>query len=232
MKYIIGLLLIALVAIAGCTVEKETRTVETSGTATIEVQPDEAQVYVSIETKDDLADVAKDENAIKVDAVRAALEELDVIVETQNFNVYEQYDWSNGKRTSTGFVATHTLFVSTTNFDDLGGVIDASVNNGATRVNSIQFTISDERKSEFQADAIKAAAAEARNKAGALAAGIGGELGDVISVSNAEYNYNPYRYFDAAESVGFAAVEKAVDTEILPQALEVRATVNAVFELE
>jgi len=232
MKYIIGLLLIALIALAGCTVEQDTKTVETSGTASISVAPDEAQVYVSIETKDDYADAAKDLNAIKVDAVGEALEKLNVEVETQNFNVYEQYDWSNGERESTGFVASHTLLVSTTDFDELGAVIDAAVDNGATRVNSIQFTISDERKSEFQADAIKKAAGEARNKAEALAEGIGGKLGDVISVSNAQYDYNPYRYFDGAESMALSEAVKAVDTDISPQELEVSATVNAVFELK
>ncbi len=233
MKHIIAILLIALLAITGCATNSNTKTVEAQGTATLEVQPDEAQVYIGIETKDDYADAAKDENAIKVDAVRLALEELDVTVETQNFNVYEQYTWTEDGRESDGFMATHTLLVTTGDFDELGAIIDAAVDNGATRVNSIQFTITDEKKSDLQAQAISQAAGEARKKAEALATGVGGKLGDVVSVSNADYNYYPYQYFGGAEdSVSLSAAVKAVDTEISPQDLEVRATVNAVFELK
>lgn len=231
LKIIFGLLMVAL--IVGCIPATEKRTINTNGQATIKVQPDEAVVYVAVETLKDTAQAAKNSNSEITDKVYAALYKINVpreSIETSYFNIYEDFDWTQNGQVSKGFKAVHNMKITTKNFDDVGKIIDAVIDAGATRIDSISFDISEERQSELKKQALTEATTDAREKADAMAAGLGAKILGVLSVSDSGYNYMPYPLY--AESMGMKALDDVrVSTEISPQTLEVTANVNVVYEI-
>lgn len=232
LKVIFGLFVILLVA--GCVLQQDKKTVNTNGQATLEVQPDQAVVYVSIETLAESAEESKNENNQITEDVYAALYLIGVErdkIETQNFNIYEEYDWTGEGRESLGFKTSHTLKITTEEFDDVGEIVDAAVGAGATRISSIRFELSEERESQYKKEALAAASKDAREKAEAIASGLEAELGELVSITDSSYSYRPYPLYEATAMAGERALEEAV-TQISPQELEVTASVQVTYEIE
>ena len=113
---VMGLLL------SGCVPQEKTKTVTATGNAEITADPDEAVVYLRIETTGDTAQEAKDENAEISDEVITALIKTGLTmddIETENYNILEEYDWDDGERVAKGFRATHRMKVTTEDFDEI-----------------------------------------------------------------------------------------------------------------
>jgi uncharacterized protein YggE len=205
-------------------------TISTTGNSQITVDPDLAVIYFNIQTRADSAEDAKDENAEITDAVMGALDALEIKdVETENYNIYPEYDWVNGQREFKGYVATNNIKVSTEEFDDVGSIIDAGVDAGAL-INYINFELSNSKQNEYKAQVMASASQDARTKAQAVASGLGKNLGEIVSVSASDYNYMPYPIFRA--EAGAAVDTEEIATKIEPKKLDVYATVNVEFELK
>lgn len=227
MKGILIVMMIGLLALVACSTTDE-RTLTTQGVATITVEPDEAEVYVVVETLRDSADEAREDNARIVEAVKTALsgEKL----ESNGFNIYEEYDYTQSGRKSTGFKATHTLKVTTEDFNDVGSIIDKSVSAGATHINGVNFVLKDSTRNQVRNEALRLAGENAREKAASMAAGLDLEVGSVKSVSDSQFDYFPQPYLrsmDAAEASG-----TSVPTNIEPKDLDVTASVQVVYTLK
>lgn len=209
------------------------RTVSATGNSQMTVAPDEAIVYLWIQTKDISAEQAKNDNARISDDVLTALikkgiEKKDI--ETENYNIYPEYDWVNREQKFKGYVASNYMKITTADFNNVGKIVDASVDAGAL-VNYINFELSNAKLNEYKAAALADASKDAKAKAEAVASGLGKELGSLVSVSSSEYNYAPYplyRMEAAAEGVDV----KTVATDIQPKNLEVTATVSVVYEIK
>lgn len=227
------LLLLTLVLLVGCSSEYD-RTLSTNGVATTTVEPDEMQVTFAIETLSDSAQESKDLNAQKLSAVLEALKDAgieDSAIETSYFNLYEEFDWTEDGRKSKGFKASHTLTVESNDLTVAGSIIDAAVNAGATRVQGVSFTLSQQAQEDVRSEVIAKAAQNARSKAQALADGSGSRLGKLVSISDQNYNYYPYRAYDYASaqvSIEDSGFEK---TTISPKSLEISANVQAVYAI-
>mgnify|MGYP001594159897 CR=1 FL=1 len=211
--------------------QKEKTTINVSGTSVINALADEVSVYVNIETLKDTAEESKNENAVISEKVLKALNDNGITkdeIETSSYNIYPDYNYDNGKQEIKGYKTSNILKVKTKDFPKIGKVVDVSIDNGATIIQSINFELSEEKQNEIKKEAISKASEDARDKAQATAEGLNAKLGKVKQVTISDYNYYPYPYF-MAESGG--DVRKAVSTEIFPSSLEVRASVNVVFEL-
>jgi len=122
------------------------------------------------------------------------------------------------------------LKIVTTDLDKVGNYVDTAVDNGATRINTINFGLTDKKKKEVNGEAMIIASDAAKEKAEALATNLGVRLGNIASVSESSFDYIPFvtRQFAVAE----ASVAADVPTEISPQDVTVRATVNVAFEIK
>lgn len=228
-------ILVALVLIVGLVLyfnsTKEKTTINVSGNSVIESVADEVSVYVGIETSKNTADDSKNENAAISEKVLNELYKIGIKkeeIETSSYNIYPDYIYDNGKQELRGYRTSNILKIKIKDFTKIGNIVDVSINAGATTIQSINFELSEEKQNEIKKEAIAKASADAKDKAQATAQGLNAKLGRVKEVTIQDYNYNPYPYF-LAEAGG--DVKKAVATEILPSKLEVRATVNVVFEL-
>ena len=213
---------------------KEGTTLNVVGEAKVESLADQVSIYVGIETLQKTAEESKNENSEISDNVLTALLKADILkadIETSSYNIYPEYDYDyqNGKQTLKGYKTVNILKVKTKDFDKVGEIVDASIDSGATTIQSINYELSQDRQNELKTEAISKASEDAKQKAQATAEGLNAKLGKVKSVSIQDYNYYPFPLY-AAES-GVAVKEAIADTVIQPSSLEVTATVNVVFEL-
>lgn len=81
------------------------------------------------------------------------------------------------------YVARQSFRIAVNDTDAAGRVIDLAVGNGATEVDGVEFTLSDERRREVRGTAIDRAVSDARSQAEAVASSTGLSVGDVRSVS-------------------------------------------------
>ncbi len=227
---IIGLVVIIIAAMfLSETGSKETIT--SRGNSVIKAEADRVGIYLEVSTLADTAVASKDLNA---EISQRLLNDLKLVlgqenIETINFNVYEEFDWTGDGRKSNGFRTMNNLKIATDRFDIVGKLVDLSIEDGA-RVSYINFELSEEKRNELKKQVLEEASQDAREKAEAVASGLGQKVGKVVSVSTDNYDYMPYRFLEAAATT--ESVQLKADTEILHQDLEVRADVNVVFEIK
>ncbi len=159
--------------------------VTVSGAGSVSVDPDLAVVRLAVEATADSADVARGQVADDVAAVRAALADIgieDDAVETAYFRIDPMYDHTRESRELVGYRAVHALTVES-EVDAAGAVIDAAVGAGASRVEGVQFTLTDETRQSAREQALARAMTAAAGDAGAIAEAAGLTLDGVRSVS-------------------------------------------------
>ena len=234
---VIGVLvLIAMVAVLAVTLNKNSssdkKTISATGTYTMTVDPDKAEVYLSIQTEGKTATEVKDGNARKSTAVYDSLRGIGIstkdIETTQNY-LQPQYDYTDGKSTLKGYIYINTIKVSTLDLDKVGVIIDKAVDAGATGVDNIQFVLTTDKEKDLKIQALAKATEDARLKGEAIAQGLKAELGDLVSVQESNFYYPPIYYARADMAVGGG--EKVIPP-VNPGKLEISSSVSAVFEIK
>lgn len=209
------------------------QTVSASGNYQKAVAPDQVVIYVLVQTRDNIsADNAKNENArisdnVMTALIKAGLEKKDI--ETEYYNIYPEYDWSDGSQKLIGYVASNSLKITTKDFANAGKIVDGAVNAGAL-INNINFELSNEKSNEYKAVALAEASKDAKIKAESIAAGLGKSLGKLVSVSANDYNYYPYPIYARSEMAGGSDAMK-VATDINPQNVDISASATVVYEI-
>jgi len=230
--FVAVILVIALIAVGAyiyVNAFSTAKTVSVSGISELKSEADFVSIYFSVETLNESAQKSQDENFKISNEVIGALEDLGIKVETQNVNTYQEYDWSNNARELKGYKTVHSIRAEIENPKLAGFTIDKAAEKGAL-VRSINFEITQEHENELKAQALEEATRDARTKAEAIAKGSGGKLGKLVSISTNDYNYYPYMAYSYAEgdSVGMAKDSVA---EVAPRDINVRANVNAVYQI-
>lgn len=203
-------------AVAAATPRNDT--VSVNGTGSASGTPDTAQISAGVETSAATAKGALAANAAEMAKVIAAVRAAGgKNVTTQYVSLSPRTD-PQGK--PNGFVATNSV-AATTSLDKAGALIDAAVDAGANTVYGPTLTNSGARALYKQA--LKAAVADAREHAEALAAAAGRKVGRVVAISEGGGNATPIAYAKAG------AADSA--TPIVAGEQEVTAAVSVTFEL-
>lgn len=234
MKRVIPLTLVVLVFLAGCAGPLQTGansgddsagpTISVSATGSATADPDLAVVSVSVEATADGANEARGQVANDVERVRSALADAGVPeanVTTTAFGIAPVYNYTRGESELVGYRAVHSLAVET-GPDRAGDVVDAAVGAGATSVDGVQFTLSDERRAELRATALDDAMATARTDADGIADAADLSVTGVHRTSTgAEFVPYPVSRFDDSSGGG--------ETVIQPAPVRVTATVDVTY---
>ena len=236
-KIIVGLVVLAILVV-GFSIYNKSPTVSAQGLSSIDVKPDKVSVYISIETRNISASLAKDAHDKISDKVINSLKDIiglsDDDIELINYNVYPEYDWSNGKQKEKGFVVTSQIVVKSDNFDLVPKIVDAGIDAGAL-VSSINFELSPKKQSDYKAQALSEASADARKKAESTASGLGKKLGTLVSVQSEEFYYpGPMPIYARAEDVSEVTSiteAKQAAVELKPQDIAVTASVRVEYKL-
>ena len=199
------------------------RHVRATAEATVSASPDQARMTVAVVTQAQTAAAAAAENATKANAVLAALKsalEPAAEVKTAGYTIspVHVYPPQGGEPRITGYSAANRLAVTTNDLSRVGAAIDAATKAGANSIDGVQFTLRDD--TAVQAQALSRAAALARERAGAIASGLGLTLGEVLHAEEASAVVRPM-FMEAA------AIRTAdASTPIEAGTIEVRATVT------
>ncbi len=148
--------------------------------------PDTMTVTIGVQVTADTVAEATEVAASKASALIAALESAGVDehdVQTANFSIYPQYDYSARGQRLVGFTVVNSVVAKLRAIDDAGRTIDAAVAAGGdeTIVQGIGFSVEDDATRLETARA--AAWSDAKAKAQQLADLAGVELGAAIRIS-------------------------------------------------
>jgi hypothetical protein len=208
-------------------------TITVSGTAELKVDPDKADLWLTVEASGNDASAAQAALQLKSNKVIDALKEAGVAesdMETTGFSVYPDYQWNpqTGENTIKGYKASHSIKVNVRDFTKVGTYADVAGGAGAL-VNNVQYGLTDAKKKAFDEQALAQAAASAKQKAESLTSSVGAKLGKVVAIQESNVYYPPMPYFDRMAIAEASGAGKA--TEILPGPQTVTATVTVTYAL-
>jgi hypothetical protein len=233
-RSLLAVALAGLLLLAGCTAPLQTGassaddtgpTISTAGTGQVSAEADLAVVSVAVTARADSADDARGQVADGVASVREALADAGLpedAVTTAFFSVRPSDD--DEDRVPDSYRATHALRIET-DPARAGEVVDLAVGNGATEVNGVQFTLSDETRDELRAEALAQAVERARADADAVAVAANLELTGVRSISvGTDRSPGPFYAETAADRGG--------QTSFAPGPVTVSASVSITYTVE
>ena len=202
-----------------------------SGSATVNIPPNQAGFSIGIVTDGDSGAIAGADNARLTKAVLDRLHEAGLpsaAIRASQVAVYPRwvYDESLHRQRRAGFEATHSIDVRTTALARVGEYLDAALSAGATSVSTVAFSASDRAAAgeKALAQAVANALADAQTAAHAA----GGTLGPLIELSTqpqATARIPMLTNF----AVAAAAPSRFVPTQVTPESIRVAATVTATW---
>ena len=161
----------------------------------VKVNPDRANIQISVQTRAETAAAAASENARKQKAVIDGLRALGIDakdISTAGYNVYpEQRYEPNKEPVVVGYNVTNTLSVDLKSINMVGPAIDAALAKGANMINSLQFFASNTEAARQEAIAI--AVKKARSDADAAARAAGGSITGLLEINVGAYYPPPPR---------------------------------------
>lgn len=203
------------------------RTIDVSATGQVSAKADQAVVRVAVEARGDDAETARQRLAENVSRLRDGLADVGVNgsrLTTSGYDIREEYRRPDAKANDDPqYVARQSFEITLHDTDRAGEVIDAAVQNGATSVDGVRFTLSTERRDELKQEALEDAMDRARTKAETLAAQSDMTIVEATTVQSTEYGHQP-TYAQAT-----AVADSGASTNIDSGPVTVTATVHVVY---
>ncbi|HEX8181446.1 MAG TPA: SIMPL domain-containing protein [Pyrinomonadaceae bacterium] len=208
-----------------------TRVVVT-GEALVQAQPDTAVVVVAVTTQARTALEAQQENARKSDAVVRAVKDAAgprAEVKTSGYNLQPQYAYpQGGSPTIRGYEARNSVTVTLSDLTRVGAVIDAATGAGATNVDSLSFTLRQDKQARAQA--LADATRTALDKAQTIAQALGGRVVRIIEVQETTAG-RPIPLYKTEMAAARGVVAQSAPTPIEVGALDISSQVQLVAEI-
>ena len=176
--------------------------VTVSGTGTVSIAPDVADVVLGISVSKTTAKDARAAAATTMTAVIAAVKKdgvADKDITTVNLSLNPTYDYSSSTQRLTGYQFSNTVKVTVRDLTAVAGIVDDSVAAGATNVQGITFRLDNPKPVEIQARQL--AMTDARAKADALAQAAGVSIKGVAQISEVSAS-SPITYYAAPAAMG------------------------------
>lgn len=202
------------------------RTVSVVGEARIRTEPDEAFVWITLTASHESPGPALTDVATRSSALAALLDELEVPSQnrsTTGVTVTEEFDYSGEGRRSLGHKAVASTSIRLADMDLIGSVLMRASTELDARIAGPSWRVSASNPAWLQA--ASQAAANAKNKAAAYAAGADARLGALLALSEPDDGYGP----GVPQSARAAAAGSDIHIDAGEQ--EVAARIHATFEL-
>ncbi|WP_423751437.1 SIMPL domain-containing protein [Salinirarus marinus] len=233
--------LATLLLVAGCaggsssaesTATPDERTIQVAGTGSTQAEPNQAVVDVAVVATADDAATARQRLAANASQMRSALTDLgldDDQITTMRYDINRdrRRPREEGTEPRVQYRASHAFEITLTETDRVGTVVDTAVQNGATEIYDIQFTLSTDRRRSLERDARRAAMTDAREKAENIADAANLTVTGVEVVRTGGGGA-PRQYAGGAASATPTAVADA-GTDVESGPVSVTATVRVVY---
>ncbi len=206
-------------------------TIAVSGSATVTATPDRALVNMGIEARDTDLSTARSRVVDVSSGFLALCRKLgidDRYVQTTGLTMHPEYRWDpkHQQRHLQGYLVQRQLSVDLRDLELLGRLIEGAVDTGVNQVNPPVLDTS--RRKELRRQALAAAARDARSNAQAIANALGVSVGNVVRIDAQQLSSPPRPIMMRAEA---AIADSAAETYQAGE-IEIRAQVNAVFEID
>jgi len=227
-----------IVTLAHDETKPETSTLTVSETGTVTHVPDTAFVTFGLETTGKSLTDAQRRNSLAMRRVMDRLRDLQIDgerIQTSAFTVSPQYrpppnrpaDPPPASPASTelvGYIVSNMVTVEIRALDRVGTVIEEVLKAGANSFQGLHWGLRDEQA--VRLNALKQAAAKAREKAAMLSDALHVKLARVLSATEGGHMMRP-----AAPMARMAMEASAGDVPISPGELKIEATVTLVYEI-
>ena len=213
--------------------EASTRTMNVSGTGTVELSPDIALVNIGVRSQSPDVAEALEENNSTAEAIMQQLMDLGIEsddIQTRNFNVFPQQERQPGPEGELEetqiFVVENTVSVIVRDLDALGEVLTAVIQEGANTIHGVRFDVEDREAAYAEARGL--AIEDARAQAQAIAESAEISLGAIHAISINE-NGGP---MPVERAVAMEAPQGGGAVPISGGQLTIRVTANLTYEIE
>jgi uncharacterized protein len=203
-----------------------------SATGEVTRVPDLANISAGVQTLQPTASGAIEENATRMERVRAALKRAgidDRDIQTSTISLNPEYRYvENQPPKLTGYRATNTVNVKFRDLKRTGAILDALVAEGSNQISGPNLTI-DKPEAAYDEARVKAIAA-GRARADLYARALGKRVVRILSVSESGAYVPPPMPMGYAR--GMVAQDAAAKTEIDPGTQQLQVNVSMSFELQ
>ncbi|MGO9085723.1 MAG: SIMPL domain-containing protein [Candidatus Sulfotelmatobacter sp.] len=214
------------------------RIISVTGTAEVNVAPDEAVLSLGVESRDKDLSVAKAQHDARVkkllaEARNAGVEEKNI----QTSTLQMQPEYSEEKVPKfVAYEVSQTIQVTLKNLSKYENLITKLLESGVNRVDSVEFLVAEPRK--YKDDARIKAIRVAREKATAMAAELGQTIGKPWDISEDTVNsvFAQTNSFVQGRNVQASSYSDsgpaAEESTVAPGQVSIRASVRVSFQLE
>lgn len=204
--------------------------IASQGEGVVKAKPDMASISAGVVSENVKAVAAMDENNAAVAKMITTIESFGVErkdVKTTSFQISPNFVYANNQKPKlVGYSVTTELEIVVHKLDVAGKLLDALVRDGANRVNSVSFGISEMSAKLDQAR--EAAVKDAKKRAEMMARAAGVTLGSLINLSENENTPPPRPRFYAAE----ASFAKTAEVPLQAGEQGIKVTVNALWAVQ
>ncbi len=209
------------------------RTIHVTGSGSVVGEPDIATLNLGVSVEKTSVEEAREAAASTMTAVIVTLKANDVTekdIQTENFSIYPQYDYTDNGRVLRGYRVNNTVSAKVRDLESLSDIIDHAAGAGGdiVVVNSIQFMIEDATALQTQARAL--AVKNAAAKAQTLAEASGVTLGQPVTITETSLGGGPPIAFAARAE--FAEDSALSSTPIEAGELTISVNVTIVYEIK
>ena len=211
-----------------CTLQRPL--VSVSGTAEINVAPDEVILSLGVQTREKDLATAKTQHDSRAKRIIADARDAGIgPKEIQTSNLQMRATFSEKKVLDLqAYEVSQTIVVTLKDLTKYEVLMTKLLQDGVNRVNYVSFLVADDRKykDEARSNAIRAA----KEKATALASELGQRIGKAWQISEDSAGAT---YLGAnANSYASARIEGQEESTVAPGEVTIRASVNVSFELQ
>lgn len=207
------------------------QTISFDGTGKVVGAPDIATVDLGMTTTDPNVQTALKTNNDKMNQLNAALKALgiaDADIQTSQYNVYPNYDYSKSPQVLTGYTANQSVTVKIRDLSKVSDTLAAAGTVGANTVSGLNFTI--DNPETLQAQAREKAIADAMDKAVVLEKQLGIKLTRVVNFSENGSSPTPIMFNSMKDAGGGMSAPAAPSIETGSQ--DIVSNVTITFEIQ
>jgi hypothetical protein len=151
--------------------------IQVSATGQTSDDPNKAIVRVAAVAKGDNATQVREQLAENVSSVRSALSELGIDsdqLRTRHYDIDQNHRRYEPRKAGDApeeprYRGVHALEITVSNTSQVGSVIDTAVTSGASQIDGVEFTLSEERRRTLRSTALEDAMDSARSQADTIA---------------------------------------------------------------
>jgi uncharacterized protein YggE len=203
--------------------DPSTRTLTVTGVGIKKIATTITQIEISVEIQDKSATKTQQEMARRTNSVLDFLRSRKVEqLQSKGIRLEPNYQYNNNKREMVGYIGTNAVSFRTTP-EQLGTILDGAVNAGATSINGLSMTASEEVIISAQKKALELATIDAQQKAEVIFKILNLKPKEV---SNIQINSSAQIYNGGAPRYAMSADKVSSNTTIIGAQQDIEATVT------